>query len=817
MQSGEAPERAHILIVDDVPANLMVLGNALAADYDVRFATSGHEALELALAAPPDLMLLDVMMPGMSGHQVHHLLRQHPELRYVSVIFVTADTSPDSEMEGLRLGADDYITKPIVLPILQARIKNVLERSTRRRELELALASAEQGLWEALVDEEKVRFNANWAIPLGYGYGEMSPCVMSWQQIVHPSDWPVLFAAQEDYLLGRNSLFDPEIRMRTKNDSYCWMQLHGKAVEFDAQGRPRKLVGTYMNISRRKQAELELSRREAQLAAMITSLHDAVLVLDKSGRITTCHVPADNPIHGLSADLAGHPYETALPGELAHWIKRTMPELAQHGGPAQSDLDLDQADGRCCLNLALSLLAGPDAAPTGYLLVVQDITLRKLAEEEIRTLAFFDTLTRLPNPRLLRERLLLAIDNCAKRRQYGALLQIDLDNFKRLERTQGHGIGEQLLTAIARRIEQCCGESETAARANDGIFLLLLENLGAGQPQAEQAVRSQAQCLMAEIDRPVPVADREYHLSSSMGCILFDGGETDAALLLQQAELALDEARNAAQQMLVFFEPRMQASMQGRVELEQAIYKGLQRGEFFLHYQPQVDQHGTVFGVEALVRWQHPDKGLISPAQFIPVAEQTELIVPLGKHLLDIAGRQLQEWQRQPATAQLKLAVNVSSRQFAKANFVEDIELLIQTLGFDPSCLKLELTESLLLENTEGVIEKMQRLRELGVRFALDDFGTGYSSLAYLKRLPLDQLKIDQSFVRNALSNSIDAAIIRAIIALGNSLGIPIIAEGVETEAERDFLLQEGCTLFQGYYYGRPCPVAELPLPASSA
>jgi diguanylate cyclase (GGDEF)-like protein/PAS domain S-box-containing protein len=810
MLSSEAHDRAHILIVDDVPANLVVLGNALSEEYDVRFATSGKEAIDLALASPPDLILLDVMMPGMSGHEVHHLLRQHPALRYASVIFVTADTSLDSEMEGFRLGADDYITKPIVVPILQARVKNVLERTLRRRELELALSSAEQGLWESRVEEEKVKFNAHWAIPLGYTYGEMSPCVMTWQHIVHPGDWPVLFAARDNYLHGRSGLFDPEIRMRTKNDTFCWMQLHGKAVEFDANGLPIKLVGTYMNISRRKQAELELSRREEQLATMITSLHDAVLVLDKAGLITTCHTPPSDQIHCLSPDVVGQHYAAALPAELARWIGQAMQDVPQRDNPAQTDLDLEQAGRRCCLNLTLSILAGPDGAPTGFFLVMQDITQRKVAEEEIRTLAFFDTLTKLPNQRLLRERLHMALDSCPKNKQLGALLLIDLDNLKRIERTHGYGIGEQLLIEMARRMQCGIDAGHTLSLVGDGQFLLLLENVGSGKIEAAQSARAVSEQIMTEIARSVLVAGTEFHLTASMGCVLFDGSHTNEDQLIQQAGLAMDDAKASPHHALTFFDPLMQASMLGRVEMEQAIYRGLQRGEFFLMYQPQVDPNGTIVGVEALVRWQHPEKGLVSPGQFIPIAEETELIVPLGKYLLEVAGRQLQNWQNNPATAGLTLAVNVSSRQFAEPNFVEDLELLIQTQPFNPALLKLEITESLLLENTDSVIEKMQRLRKLGVGFALDDFGTGYSSLIYLKKLPLDQLKIDQSFVRNALSNSVDAAIIRAIMALGNSLGIAIIAEGVETEAERNFLLQEGCRLFQGYYFGRPSRVEEL-------
>ncbi|WP_158592261.1 EAL domain-containing protein [Noviherbaspirillum sedimenti] len=809
---GQAADRAQILIVDDVPANVVVLGNALADAYEVRFATSGAEALELAERAPPDLILLDVMMPGMSGHEVHRRLRQHinPLLRDTAVIFVTADNSLGSELAGFKLGAEDYITKPIVVPILLARVRNVLERSRRRRDLELSLVSAEQGLWEWRPEQDEVMFNANWAIPLGYARGEMAPCVMSWRQLVHPDDWPALFAARDAYSGGEARLFDPEIRMRHKDDAYVWMQLHGKGVEFNAHQHPVRLMGTYMNISRRKHAEIELRRRESQLATMIASLQDAVLVLDRAGHITMCHTPKDCRLGFLTQDVVGNAYGAVLPRELGRQLAQSIAAAADCQCTAQEEFDLELDGQRCCLQLTVNALAGADANPTGYLAVLQDITLRKLAEEEIRTLAFYDQLTRLPNQRMLRDRLRAALADSAHGKGVGALLFLDLDNFRRLEQAQGRSVGDLVLVEMARRIEQSVRSGGMVARLGGDKFLVLLENLGDSEVEAIRLAGMIGERIMAAVDSPVAVADSEYRISVSLGAVLFSGQRQGEEALLQQVELAMYSAKSKPGNALRFFEPEMQASALTRVALEQALYKGLALGEFFLLYQPQVDGAGHIVGAEALVRWQHPQDGVLAPGHFIPLAEDTGLIAPLGLHILETACRQLRHWQGNPATAHLSMAVNVSSRQFERSGFVEDIELLVQASGIDPHQLKLEITESLLLENTDSIVRKMTRLREIGISFSLDDFGTGYSSLAYLKRLPIDQLKIDQSFVRHAPGSSVDAAIIRSIMTLGSSLGIPVIAEGVETDAERRFLAEQGCTLFQGFYFGKPCVVADF-------
>jgi diguanylate cyclase (GGDEF)-like protein/PAS domain S-box-containing protein len=801
---------ARILIVDDVPANIAVLGSVLSDEYDVSFATSGAEAIALARKQRPDLILLDVMMPGMSGHDVHEALRSDPALAHTAVIFVTADRSLDSELAGLGLGAEDYITKPIVPPILLARVKNVLERHRRARDLDLSLSSAEQGLWEWQLSQNEVRFNANWAIPLGYARDEMQPRVMPWQHIVHPDDLPTLYAAREACLDQAGQLFDPEVRMRHKDQRFVWMQLHGKIVEGGAVGQPPRMMGTYMNISRRKQAELELRQREVQLMSVIDSLRHAVVVLDQNGQITLCHTPEDSTLMSLDQLKVGVRYTSCLPETLVTEIDRLIAASHSSHHATQRDAEIRLDDGPCFVNLTLNTLEGVDAAPTGYLVVIQDVTRQRLAEEEIRALAFYDPVTRLPNERMFNDRLHRALARANRDGMHGALLHLDLDNFRRLEQAIGNTLSNRLLAEVAQRIRAQVNAMATVARAGSDTFLVLLDDLAPNASDAATEASRYGEAVLKAIRAPIALDEHEYRLTVSMGVALFGADMFDADHLLHHAELAMSNAKAAGGNALRFFDPVMQADVATFVALEQSIYKGLQQQDFYLLYQPQVDTDGFVFGVEALVRWRMAGKDPVSPGTFIPMAERSGLIVPLGQYILRAACDQLAQWQQLPATRHLSVAVNVSSRQFDVPGFIDDVELLVRTCGIDARKLKLEITESLLLDDIDDIMLKMKRLSDIGIGMSLDDFGTGYSSLAYLKKLPLNQVKIDQSFVRHALQNPVDAAIVRSIMSLGNSLNLSIIAEGVETEAEWRFLCAEGCTAFQGFYFGRPCAAEDI-------
>ena len=447
---------------------------------------------------------------------------------------------------------------------------------------------------------------------------------------------------------------------------------------------------------------------------------------------------------------------------------------------------------------------------TGYRGVARDITERKLAEAQIQRLAFYDELTGLPNRRLLMDRLERAVAASTREGCHGALLFLDLDNFKGINDTLGHEWGDRLLVQVGARVSACVRATDTVARLGGDEFVVVIEGLHAEEAEAAAEAEAVAQKVLAALNQPYQIEGCEMHSTPSIGIALFRDAQQPVQELLKRADLAMYQAKAQGRNTLCFFDPAMQAAASARSALEGDIRQGLARNEFLLHYQPVVDATGHLLGAEALVRWQHPQRGMVSPADFIPLAEQTGLILPLGRQVLALACRQLAQWATAPATAVWTLAVNVSAQEFRQPDFVEQVLAALRDAAANPRLLKLELTESLLLHDVEDSILKMQALRTLGVGFSLDDFGTGYSSLSYLKRLPLDQLKIDQSFVRDVLTDPNDAAIACTIITLAHSLALDVVAEGVETEGQRAFLLRNGCQRFQGYLFGRPGPAALL-------
>lgn len=437
-----------------------------------------------------------------------------------------------------------------------------------------------------------------------------------------------------------------------------------------------------------------------------------------------------------------------------------------------------------------------------------DISRRKAAEEEARYLAFYDALTRLPNRRLLIDRLQHVMASSERSGLQAAVLFMDLDNFKTLNDSRGHAVGDLLLVEVAHRLQNCVREEDTVARLGGDEFVVVLHNLSSNESDAATQVRAVAEQMLVALRQPYDLAGQQHHMSASMGATLLNDSHVSIDEVLKQADMAMYRAKDAGRNTLRFFDPDMQEIVNQRAMLEAEMHDGLRHSQFFLLYQPQVDSQGRVTGAEALVRWQHPAKGMVSPAVFIGLAEETGLILPLGHWVMQEAMRQQALWRRDPALAHLRLAINVSARQFRQEDFVAQVLQTLEQSGADPQCITLELTESLLLQDVEGVIDTMRTLKAHGVGFSLDDFGTGYSSMNYLKRLPLDQIKIDQGFVRDVLSNPSDAAIAYTIITLAGKLGLGVIAEGVETTEHHQFLFSQGCRAFQGYLFGRPEPVA---------
>ncbi len=459
-------------------------------------------------------------------------------------------------------------------------------------------------------------------------------------------------------------------------------------------------------------------------------------------------------------------------------------------------------------HLTISAVNDSTGVVTNYVATLTDITMSRAVADEIKHLAFYDLLTRLPNRRLLIDRLQQALVSSTRSGRSGALLFIDLDDFKTLNDTHGHDIGDLLLQQVAQRLESCVREGDTVARQGGDEFVVMLEDLSKDPLEAAGQTEAVGNKILGTLNQPYLLASHEHHNTPSIGATLFNNTHPQSIdELLKQADIAMYQAKKDGRNNLHFFDPQMQETVNARSAIESELRKAIDNRQFHLYYQIQVDHDRRPLGAEALIRWIHPGRGLISPAEFIPIAEETGLIHPIGWWVLKTACAQIKAWQNQPHTCDLVLSVNVSARQFHKADFADQVKTAMQLYDINPKLLKLELTEGMLLENIDTTIATMSALRDCGVGFSLDDFGTGYSSLQYLKRLPLNQLKIDQSFVRDIVADSSDKAIVNTIIAMAHSLNLEVIAEGVETEDQRQILHLNGCNRYQGYLFGKPVPI----------
>ena len=460
--------------------------------------------------------------------------------------------------------------------------------------------------------------------------------------------------------------------------------------------------------------------------------------------------------------------------------------------------------------MTITAVTAPDGTLTNYVGSFSDITERKKAEEDINRLAFFDPLTDLPNRRLLLDRLQHAMATGARSGRYGAIMFIDLDNFKVINDTKGHDCGDLLLVEIARRLQSCVREGDTVARLGGDEFVVILEDMGSQAEQAAKQVEEVGEKIRAVIDRPCLLEECEFHSTASIGVSLFVGSETTAEALLKYADIAMYQAKGAGRNTVRFFDPSMQVVLEAHTSMESDLRRALAERQFSLYYQAQVDDTGHISGAEALVRWIHPQRGIIPPDQFIPIAEESSLILDIGHWVLETACRQLAVWGNDEQKCNLELAVNVSARQFKSRGFVDDVAAVIKAQCINPARLKLELTESVVLENIADVVTKMHALKALGIKLSMDDFGTGYSSLSCLKQLPFDQIKIDRSFVRDIVTDQNDAVMVQTIIEMAHNFSLNSVAEGVEIEAQLDFLKLHGCMVYQGYLFSKPVPVAEF-------
>lgn len=680
----------------------------------------------------------------------------------------------------------------------QKIVERTYELHERHRKYHSVIRTTGEGFWQFDREGRLLEANPAYACLSGYSEAELvGMYITDLEALESPDD--TAQHVRKIMLYGTDTF---ETRHRRKDGSVWDVEVNASFIDEDGG----YFVGFFKDITERKRA-----RQELRIAATAFETLEGITITDADEKIVRVNQAFTQITGYTQEEVIGNKPSMLKSGRHDKEFYRAMHCALQSNGQWEGEIWDRHKDGHIYPKwLAITAVKDDLGHITHYVGNFTDITERKASEEKIKNLAFYDTLTELANRRLLAERLDHAIAMQARTENYGALLFLDLDNFKLLNDTQGHGVGDELLIEVAHRLKACVRETDTVARLGGDEFIVLLGELGTASDSVAVQVKTVAEKIVSILAEPYILSSVVHNCSSSIGIVLFCDSGATAESVLAQADTAMYAAKKSGKNTYRFFDPAMQQELEQRAKFESALRQAINNKQLKLFYQPQVDDKKQMIGVEALIRWYHPEMGLILPVQFIPLAEETDIILIIGHWVLETACAQLKAWRSQPLARNLSIAVNVSAKQFYQPNFVDEIRELMQQYSIEPKQLKLELTESMVLKEMDIAIEKMLELKSIGIVLAMDDFGTGYSSLSYLKNLPFDQIKIDKSFMDDIKKNNNDAYIIHSVITLGKLMQIAVVAEGVEDTEQDELLKSLGCTVFQGYLFGKPVPVEEL-------
>ena len=835
-------------MVDDETINIKMMLNALKDHYTTLVATNGEKALSLVRSDnPPDLILLDISMPGMDGYEVCVKIKQDKQFDNIPIIFVSANASQEEQIKGLELGAVDYLTKPVCLPILRAKIKSHLEMKQHRDFMTLLLEkqylemessssshkkdqlkqqqSIQRYIEEIHENQQRLKLSLwgsgdefwNWNLKSGEYLRENSlPIVLEssphWHNIdafksyVHPEDFNELERCFYDHLSNKTEFFEVSYRVKNDHNEWLWLLQRGKIIERNEQGDALRLSGTLKNITHLKESEQALLLS----AKSFENISDAVWVCDKNWNILKIN-HAFTEITGFdSADAIGVSLLTLLGNEYGDILTALSQELMIGSSGkerwSRQAWAIQKNGNYFPQDLHISVLREQRDMVTHFIGAFSDITYRKNAEDKLRYLANYDSLTGLPNRTLFIEHVQHAIDIAQRKKHKMAVIFLDLDNFKSINDALGHSSGDMLLKEIARRLNNSVRESDTVASLGGDEFTLLLEQIEDVEEILEVVNR-----VLKDISQPLNLTGTEVSLSASLGIAVYPEYGNNYQDLIRHADIAMYRAKSQGRNNAQFYTNEMDHRSIFHLELGQQLHRISDDSEqLLLHYQPKIQlSTGVIQGLEVLVRWLHPKHGLISPDMFIPMAEESGHIVKMGEAILKNACIEAKSWWDNNIICG-RLAVNLSAVQIAQENLPSRVESILKQTGFLAKNLEFEITESSMMKNKELAVMHMLKFQEMGIHLSIDDFGTGYSSLSSIKHLPVNTLKIDRSFIIDIDSSTKDKEIVASIINLAHHLNLKVIAEGVETQQQQQILIDLKCEEMQGYLFSKPLAREEI-------
>ncbi len=798
-----------VLIVDDSPISVNIISNSISTLATVFVATDGEMAMSIVKKNQPDLILLDIEMPHVNGLEVCRRLKNTPEYAHIPIIFITANTHVETELEALGLGGIDYITKPINTDILRTRVSGQLAAVKRTKELVSAKKELSNlisflpvfiSYWNA--DAKNLFSNdlhGNWFAK--------TPCEMSGLSLFELFDEKTSLILDEKVALvkqGVNSILEVPIISAAKITRYAQASFISEQP-FD--GHDGFLI-VMSDITDRKRVEINLLSAKEKADLTLESIGDAVIATDNEGVVTFINPIAEALTLWNKKDAVGEKVETVMPlidsftnEPLVNPVRTALYKKSIVGMPLDTILVNKQGDKKDVEDSASPIL-DKEGKLLGAIMVFHDVTeIKKKTIEKIK-IATQDELTHLPNRYLFLDRAEQSIKKAQREKSFCGLLMIDIDGFSDINSTYGYVVGDRLIYELGLLLKEQIRDCDTLCRPGGDEFAILLASVSNIDWIAELCSR-----LLLAVDKEWQIEGIKFNITISIGIAIYPHDGLDASTLYRRADTAMREAKINGRNNYRFFAPAVEQHLRDQFKNAKRLRKAIDEDKISVYYQPKVSaKTGKIVGVEALVRWIQEDGSIIYPDKFIPLAEKTKLIIPLGKMVLYTACRQLVQWhQSQP---DLTMSVNISAIQFNPA-LVATISDAIETTGIPANKLILEITESVLI-NDKHAIETIKSLKTLGIKLCMDDFGKGYSSLSYIKKFPLDVLKIDQSFVQQMLESKVDQSICETIVGLGNKLGLTVVAEGVETRLHVDMLLAMQCTLLQGYYYSKAVSASAL-------